>query len=345
MRTTKLAAVMFLDVAGFQDLVAGDGKTALGFLTEFRSLVLPIVSEHDGEIFDLTGDEALVVFDSVLSAVQCAIHIQYACRAAFAPARLPVAPRIGLHLGEIWRDETRVYGTGVNIASRVKDESRPGGICVSEDVFHQVSNKLDIDMRLLEGRSLKNIERHLELYEILTGCERGPAPDLPAPATPPAAAPGPERIGSTEAVGGPGRVDPGTRIDRLVAETIRTAFDSVEIAVNADRVTVTRRASATHPRRKHGKGKSAKQKIAARSPLEKKREKTVEAIGRGIRRSLWGLAFLGAAAYGFYGLGAVVLPVAGAGIGFIMFLSGLRLAGTSAIEVKYIDGDSSRSMT
>ncbi|MFW6294005.1 MAG: adenylate/guanylate cyclase domain-containing protein, partial [Spirochaetota bacterium] len=82
--------------------------------------------------------------------------------------------RIGIHLGEIWRDGDRVFGNGVNVAARVQPKAPPGGICITEDVYRQVANKLSSTIESIGVHELKNISRRLELYQVITGHEERP---------------------------------------------------------------------------------------------------------------------------------------------------------------------------
>ena len=213
MRTTRLAAILFAELDGFAASLAEDEQAALAILSQYRAIADPVVEEHEGEIVDATGEELLVVFESAVSAVQCALHLSLAARAkaeGMPPSAGPrpsarFSVRIGIHLGEIWRDETRVYGNGVNVAARVKQAAASGSILVSEDVERQISNKLDLDLREIPAIAMKNIERPLRLFEISTGVRAAQAgaratppaqPGAAAPAEParaaPAAAPAPQ---------------------------------------------------------------------------------------------------------------------------------------------------------
>lgn len=196
MPTSSLAAILFVELDGFGDLLGRDEAGALRILGAWRDLADPIILEHAGELVDATGDELLLVFPSAVGAVQCALHLRLASSspALVHPGSGAFRPRTGIHLGEIWRDETRVYGNGVNVAARIKAEAGPGQILVSEDIFRQVSSKLDLASRPLPERRLKNIERNLAIYEL--GCEAEARPDpssipLPTPLMPPAPPPPP----------------------------------------------------------------------------------------------------------------------------------------------------------
>jgi class 3 adenylate cyclase len=199
MRTTSLAAILFVELAGFGELLARDEPRAIDLLTKFRDGARPLIAEHGGELVDATGDELLVVFGSAVAAVQCALHLRLAGRLLLEG----IQPRAGIHLGEIWRDETRVYGNGVNVAARVKAEAGPGRIVISEDVYRQISNKLDLPLRPLPERPLKNIERSLTLYEIL------------------------EDGASDGAVDGSGEADASpTTVEKAAGSAVRSAADS-----------------------------------------------------------------------------------------------------------------------
>ncbi len=168
---SSLAAVMFVELAGFSDILAASERTALSLLGEYRRLADPIVAEHSGETVDATNSELLVVFSSAVAAVQCALHLVLALAPLSAEGRDDVIaePRVGLHLGEIWRDSGRVYGNGVNVAARVMQAAPAGAVYLTEDVFRQVSSKLDLNSRPVGAVSMKNIDRPIALYELDAG--------------------------------------------------------------------------------------------------------------------------------------------------------------------------------
>jgi class 3 adenylate cyclase len=47
--------------------------------------------------------------------------------------------RIGINLGDVIHDETRIYGDGINIAARLEALAEPGGALVSGTVFERHS--------------------------------------------------------------------------------------------------------------------------------------------------------------------------------------------------------------
>lgn len=162
---------MFVELADFPDILASSERDALSLLGDYRGLADPIVADHSGEIVDATNSELLVVFSSAVAAVQCALLLSLSLAPLSAEARAgaKAKARVGLHLGEIWRDSGRVYGNGVNVAARVMQAAPAGAVYLSEDVFRQVSGKLDLSSRPVGAVSMKNIDRPIALYELEAG--------------------------------------------------------------------------------------------------------------------------------------------------------------------------------
>ena len=173
MQDTRLAAIMFTDIAGYSRLMEEDEVRTISILHEHNDIVFPLIERASGTIVDAIGDGLLVTFPSVLVAVRCAVEIQNAVaeRNSGKPEDRQFLLRIGIHLGEIWEEGNRVLGNGVNVAARVQPFAAPGGICVSEDVYRQVQNKIDLPAESIGTPDLKNIARPIELFSLQTGHE------------------------------------------------------------------------------------------------------------------------------------------------------------------------------
>jgi len=62
-----------------------------------------------------------------------------------------------------------IYGDGVNIAARLEGISEPRGICISDDAYRQVRDKLDIAFEDAGEQQLKNIARPVRVYRVKLG--------------------------------------------------------------------------------------------------------------------------------------------------------------------------------
>jgi adenylate cyclase len=171
-------------VVGYSKLAAADEERTLARLRALRSdLFDPTIALHHGRVVKRTGDGVLTEFRSVVDAVRCAIEVQngMAERNAGLPPERRIEIRIGIHLGDVVEEsDGDLMGDGVNIAARLEGISDPGGICLSEDAYRQVRDRLKEEFIDLGERDLKNIARPLRAFAVKTGSAR-PAAPLQAP--------------------------------------------------------------------------------------------------------------------------------------------------------------------
>ena len=166
----KLSAILMVDVSGFSRMMGRDEEGTTALIREFHERTKSLLESHEGRVVDTAGDSVFGEFDSVLNAVRCAQAIQQA-QAAVNADRQPgerIETRIGVHLGDVIVQDYHVYGDGVNIAARLQSVAAPGGICISEAVYQQVNQKLDLTFEDMGVRELKNIEHPIRLYRVVT---------------------------------------------------------------------------------------------------------------------------------------------------------------------------------
>jgi adenylate cyclase len=170
----KLAAIMFTDMVGYSALAQKNEQLALKLLEEHRRLLRPLFRKHEGSEIKTIGDAFLIEFTNALDAVQCAIEIQKGLAEHNAPSResVKIQIRIGLHLGDVIYRENDVLGDGVNVASRIVPLAKPGGICLSQQVYDQVHNKFAGRFVRLGAVDLKNIRAPLNIYRLVPPGEK-----------------------------------------------------------------------------------------------------------------------------------------------------------------------------
>lgn len=179
----RLAAIMYTDIVGFSRMMEQDEAGTLKLLTYHNKLVNEITEKCHGSVIKTIGDAFLVVFRNTVEALQCAMEIQdklYTYNKS--QEGTPLLLRIGVHLGDIYFYENDALGEGINIAARLQSFARPGAICFSQDVYNQVLNKIDFRADKLGKLSLKNINKEIHGYEIVSAnAEFDPNKDKPRP--------------------------------------------------------------------------------------------------------------------------------------------------------------------
>ena len=164
----RLAAILAADIAGYSRLMGEDDVATVRDLKGHQAAVLPLVAEFGGRIIDTAGDGILAEFPSAVGAVECATRLQEVMqeRNRDNPEGRRMQFRVGINLGDVIHDEARIYGDGINVAARLENIAEPGGICISEDVYRQIRDKLDVPCRDLGAKELKNIARPVHVYAL-----------------------------------------------------------------------------------------------------------------------------------------------------------------------------------
>ncbi len=190
----KIAAILVADIVGYSRLTGADEEGTLARLRALREeLFNPTIAAHSGRVVKRTGDGVIVEFRSVVEAVRCALDVTngLAKRNADAPSDRRIEVRTGVHLGDVIEEpDGDLLGDGVNIAARLEGIAAPGGICLSEDAWRQVRDKLPDAFADLGERQLKNIAHPMRVYALGDADGAAPAAAPPssavlAPAAPP----------------------------------------------------------------------------------------------------------------------------------------------------------------
>jgi len=170
----RLAAIMFTDMVGYTRLTQTNEPLALQVLEKHNQLIRPIFPRYRGREIKAMGDSLMVEFDSALDATNCAVEIQRLLHDynVSASDEWRIILRVGVHLGDVIHSDGDVLGDAVNVASRIQPLADPEGVCVSQQVYDQVRNKLTNPFTRLERRDLKNVQYPVDIYKIVLSWER-----------------------------------------------------------------------------------------------------------------------------------------------------------------------------
>ncbi len=160
---------MFTDMVDYSALAQANEAVALSVLEVHNRLLRPVFQRFLGREVKTAGDSFLVEFESALDATHCAVEIQRVLHEynlnAETGRRINV--RIGVHIGDVVRTNGDVLGDAVNIASRVEAVAPSGGICLTQQVYDQIQNKISNTLVKLPPTSLKNIRLPIGVYRVV----------------------------------------------------------------------------------------------------------------------------------------------------------------------------------
>lgn len=159
--TRRLVVVLTLDVFDFSQFLALDEEGTIANLgRDRRDRIEPAIRKRGGRIVKCLGDGMLVVFSSVVDAVECALDIQSA--RCGSTSSMPL--RIGINLCDAILEGDDIYGHGVNIAFRVEMLAPPGGICITSTVHETVTSRIVAAFSDTGDQHLKNINRPVHVF-------------------------------------------------------------------------------------------------------------------------------------------------------------------------------------
>ncbi len=142
------------------------------YVDEVQRHVLP---RRGGELVKSLGDGLLLTFEQAPAAAAAALELHRrieplnAARDAEAQMHL----RVGVHLGEVLRDERDIYGEAVNVAVRITSVAGPGETVVSAAVRDELVPGVDADAEDLGDCHLKHVEGPVRVFRL------GQAPAVP----------------------------------------------------------------------------------------------------------------------------------------------------------------------
>ena len=113
----KLTTILSTDVAGYSRLMQDDEAATVKFLESYKQIISDLVKQHRGGVVDSPGDNFLEEFASVVDAVHCVVATQkeLQVRSVELPENRNMQFRIGVNLGDVIEEESRIYGMTVSM--------------------------------------------------------------------------------------------------------------------------------------------------------------------------------------------------------------------------------------
>jgi class 3 adenylate cyclase len=169
------AVILFADIADSTALTERLGDAA--FREKARELdgaLRSAISSNGGTAIEgkLLGDGVLATFGAARSAIACAQEMHRLAAGAgggLDPRPLthdPLLLHIGIHAGDVIREENNVYGGAVNIASRVASEAAAGETLVSATVRELARTSAGVEFEDRGERALKGVGEPVRVWAV-----------------------------------------------------------------------------------------------------------------------------------------------------------------------------------
>lgn len=130
--TAGTVTVMFADLCDYSGIHERLGDTeARRVATAYARIVREQLQRHDGVEIKCNGDGFMVAFRSALAAVRCALDLHRALEADPFARSEKLRAHVGIHAGEVVRENDDLHGATVILASRLAEVAQPGEVIVS----------------------------------------------------------------------------------------------------------------------------------------------------------------------------------------------------------------------
>lgn len=155
--------ILFADIADSTVLTEKLGDAA--FRARARELFAnstAIINEYGGNIVEgkLLGDGVLAVFNSTNLAIECAIQLN------LTSPTTELKLHIGLHAGDVIKEDNNIYGGAVNLAARISSSSNPGEILVSDTIRNLAKTSTNVSFNPKGEFNFKGISDPQQLFSI-----------------------------------------------------------------------------------------------------------------------------------------------------------------------------------
>lgn len=154
-------AVVFVDISGYTDVTEQRGDAAaVRLATTLQQRAEQVAAERGGRIVKLLGDGAMMQFRDAGGGVRAASDLVKTLGTTHG-----VTAHAGVHAGPVIERDRDLFGSTVNLASRVSTAAAPGEVLVTE----AITQLADLDASTFEEidpASLKGVPTPVRLFRV-----------------------------------------------------------------------------------------------------------------------------------------------------------------------------------
>lgn len=161
-------AISYADVQGYCRLMSQNEASTISRLSSAIDDMSEIAASYGGEVVETSGDAIISIFDDPYEAVEFAIEFQkerFEWRNG-TTHEWSMDFRVGINIGKVFFKEKGIHGHHLNIAARIQEHAKPGGIVVSDRIMDVLSSFDYSAFSPLGKFTLRNIESPVGVYEV-----------------------------------------------------------------------------------------------------------------------------------------------------------------------------------
>jgi len=163
----EVAVIGFCDLVGFTSFLNNHGdKRAKRVLEKFNDMVRSVLEAFSGVEIKQLGDGFLFSFNSSQKAINGAFRLREGLERVNSEEGLKLSLRVGLHAGEVIKENEDLIGSAVNMAERIMKEAGTDQIVVSETFKHLTNTGDSFTFVDLGERDLKGFQGPRRIYEL-----------------------------------------------------------------------------------------------------------------------------------------------------------------------------------
>jgi class 3 adenylate cyclase len=175
---TSVRTFLIADIRGYSRYTEECGDEAAAALSKrFSEIVDDDAESYEGELVEVRGDEALVVFTSARQAIRAAVDLQAQFQEAAAEFQIPLKVGIGIDSGEaVELEDGSFRGAALNVAARLCGRASGGEVIIS-DSTSRLAGRLG-GLHYSDGGRvrLKNIPDPIHIYKVYSELDAQPRP-------------------------------------------------------------------------------------------------------------------------------------------------------------------------
>jgi len=159
----KNTGLLICDLSGYSAMTEAHGpKTAANLVNRYL-LIVKDSMEGETILKERVGDEVVLLSNQIDDLVRTAINMH---RLAEKESNF-LSIHTGIHYGEIYEEKGHLFGTSINLASRITAYATGGQILCSESSKNKLKSMKDYRIEYLGIKKFKNISKPIKLFDII----------------------------------------------------------------------------------------------------------------------------------------------------------------------------------